>query len=113
MFQQLLYPGASSRDGRLPYDVLLGWNFADWFGILFSVMALLLMLSAMREAAIGSLIAKGAEPYPHDDRGWDWRVMRNVVGQDPGGKTLGKCSHSFADRSQRESALPLRFAAQA
>ena len=74
-------------------------------------MALLLMLSAMREAAIGSLIAKGAEPYPHDDRGWDWRVMRNVVGQDPGGKTLGKCSHSFTDRSQRESAL--RFAAQA
>ena len=36
----------------------------------------------MREA-IGSLIAsaKGAEPYPHDDRGWDWRVMRNAAEQ--------------------------------
>ena len=68
-------------------------------------MALLLMLSAMREAAIGSLIAKGAEPYPHDDRGWDWRVMRNVVGQDPGGKTLGliglgRIGQTFAAKAQ-------------
>jgi glyoxylate reductase len=68
-------------------------------------MALLLMLSAMREAAIGSLIAKGADPYPHNDRGWDWKVMRNVVGQDPGGKTLGliglgRIGQTFAAKAQ-------------
>ncbi len=64
-------------------------------------MALLLMLSAMREAAIGYSIAKNAEA-PH---GWDWRTMRNVVGQDPGGKTLGliglgRIGQTFAAKAQ-------------
>ncbi|KAL3909070.1 MAG: hypothetical protein SGPRY_009558 [Prymnesium sp.] len=36
VFQQLLYPGSSPQRDKLPYSVLLGWNFADWGGIAFS-----------------------------------------------------------------------------
>ena len=36
VFQQLLYPGSDAVNDALPYSVLLGWNFGDWVGILFS-----------------------------------------------------------------------------
>jgi lactate dehydrogenase-like 2-hydroxyacid dehydrogenase len=48
-------------------------------------MAVLLMLAALRKAAAGYQLALAAGP----PSGWDWDAMRQIVGQDPAGKTLG------------------------
>ena len=48
--------------------------------------AILLMLAAMRKAAAGYRLAIAAAP----PSGWDWGAMRNIVGDDPRGKTLGE-----------------------
>ena len=47
-------------------------------------MAMLLMLAVMRKAPIGQAVAAGSQPS-----GWDWDAMRKIIGEDPGGKTLG------------------------
>jgi lactate dehydrogenase-like 2-hydroxyacid dehydrogenase len=65
-------------------------------------MAVLLMLAAMRKAAAGYRLARGAGP-PGD--GWDWGAMRNIVGDDPQGKTLGligfgRIGQTFAAKAQ-------------
>eukprot|EP01052_Picozoa_sp_SAG31_P021796 SAG31_NODE_1703_length_7495_cov_3.115062_2_plen_216_part_00 len=47
--------------------------------------ATLLMLAAMRKAAAGYRLCLSAGP----PTGWDWDAMRDIVGDDPRGKTLG------------------------
>jgi lactate dehydrogenase-like 2-hydroxyacid dehydrogenase len=63
-------------------------------------MALLLMLAVMRQAPIGQAVTAGSQPS-----GWDWEVMRGVIGEDPGGKTLGliglgRIGQTFAAKAQ-------------
>eukprot|EP01051_Picozoa_sp_SAG22_P001968 SAG22_NODE_83_length_21704_cov_58.556584_11_plen_252_part_00 len=48
-------------------------------------LATLLMLAVMRKAAAGYRLCLSAGP----PQGWDWGVMREIVGDDPRGKTLG------------------------
>jgi lactate dehydrogenase-like 2-hydroxyacid dehydrogenase len=63
-------------------------------------MAMLLMLAVMRQAPVGQAVAAGSQP-----NGWDWDAMRRIIGEDPGGKTLGligfgRIGQTFAAKAQ-------------
>ena len=64
-------------------------------------MAMLLMLAAMRKAAAGYRLTRSAGP----PSGWDWGRMRQIVGEEPTGKTLGligfgRIGQTFAAKAQ-------------